>query len=106
MYGGISEPGMGTCPPRVRRDRGVSPRGNSRRSPPYWPRAGGWGALGQCDWGPENAGMKVICLLYYILLHGIYMITYDTGGRTSLRSIPPVSEISWCHNMYQVGRKS
>jgi len=32
MYGGISEPGMGTYPPRVRRDRGVSPRGNSRRA--------------------------------------------------------------------------
>ena len=31
MNGGIAEPGMGTCPPRVRRDRGVSPRGKSRR---------------------------------------------------------------------------
>ena len=32
MYGGVSEPGMGTYPPRVRRDRGVPPRGNSRRA--------------------------------------------------------------------------
>ena len=32
MYGGIAEPGMGIYPPRVRRDRGVSPRGNSRRA--------------------------------------------------------------------------
>ena len=30
MYEGISETGMGNYPPRVRRDRGVSPRGNSR----------------------------------------------------------------------------
>ena len=29
---GMSEPGIRTCPPRVRRDRGVSPRGNSRRT--------------------------------------------------------------------------
>ena len=32
MYGEIVEPWMGTYPPRVRRDRGVSPRGNSRRA--------------------------------------------------------------------------
>ena len=32
MYGGIPKPGMGTYPPRVRRDRGVSPTGNSRRA--------------------------------------------------------------------------
>ena len=32
IYGVISEPGMGIYPPRVRRDRGVSPRGNSRRA--------------------------------------------------------------------------
>ena len=32
MYGGIAEPGMGTCPPGVRRDCGVYPRGNSRRA--------------------------------------------------------------------------
>ena len=31
MYGGIAKPGMGTCPSRVRRDGGFSPRGNSRR---------------------------------------------------------------------------
>ena len=44
------------------------PRGGTpvpRASPPDWPRAGGGGALGQWDWGSENAGMKVICLLYY-----------------------------------------
>ena len=34
---------------------------------PDWPRAGGGGALGRRDWGSENAGMKVICLLYYII---------------------------------------
>ena len=28
----VSDPGMGTCPPRVRRDLGVGPRGNSRRA--------------------------------------------------------------------------
>ena len=32
MYGGISEPEMGGYLPRVRRDRGISPRGNSRRA--------------------------------------------------------------------------
>ena len=32
MHGGISEPGMGTYPPRMRRDRGVSSRGNSRHA--------------------------------------------------------------------------
>ena len=32
MYVGLSEPGMGTYPPRVRRERGIPPRGNSRRA--------------------------------------------------------------------------
>ena len=32
--------------------------------------------------------------IFDILLHGIYMTTYDTGGRTSLRSIPPIRSIS------------
>ena len=66
MYGGISEPGMGTYPPRVRRDRGVCPRGNSRRArlAPLLAKGGRGGALGEWDWGSENAGMKVICLLY------------------------------------------
>ena len=32
LYGVIAEPGTGTYPPFVRRDRGVSPRGNSRRA--------------------------------------------------------------------------
>ena len=30
IYGRISDPGMGNYPPRVRRDLGVGPRGNSR----------------------------------------------------------------------------
>ena len=45
------------------------PRGSTpavRPSPPHWPRAGCAGALGQWDRGSENAGMKVICRLYYI----------------------------------------
>ena len=32
MYGEIAEQGMGTYPPRVRRDRGFSPRRNSHRA--------------------------------------------------------------------------
>ena len=32
IYERISEPGMGTNPPRVRREWGVRPRGNSRRA--------------------------------------------------------------------------
>ena len=50
------------------------PRGSTpavRPSPPHWPRAGCAGALGRWDWGSENAGMKIICLLYftwYVLL--------------------------------------
>ena len=32
MYGGIAEPGMGAYSSRVRRERWVSPRGNSRRT--------------------------------------------------------------------------
>ena len=43
--------------------RGATPA--ARASPPDWPRAGAGGALGQWDWGSENAGMEVICLLYY-----------------------------------------
>ena len=37
--------------------------------------------------------------MYHILflLHGIYTTRCDTGGRTSLRSIPPVRSTSWCH---------
>ena len=30
-------------------------------------------------------------------VHGMYMTTYDTGGRNSLRSILPARSISWCH---------
>ena len=44
--------------------RGATPA--VRPSPLHWPRAGGAGALGQWDWGSENAGMKVICPLYYM----------------------------------------
>ena len=38
----------------------------ARASPSDWSRAGGGGALGQWDWGSEIAGVKGICLLYYI----------------------------------------
>ena len=44
--------------------RGATPV--ARASPPDWPRTGGGGALSQWDCGSENAGMKVICRLYYI----------------------------------------
>ena len=44
--------------------RGATPA--ARASPPHWPMAGGGGRLGQWDWDSENAGMKVICLLYFI----------------------------------------
>ena len=66
MYGRISEPGAGTYPARVRRNRGVSPRGNSHRArlAPSLAEGGRGGRLGQWDWGSENAGMKVMCLLY------------------------------------------
>ena len=48
MYGEVSEPGMGTCPPRVRRDREVPPRGNSRRAPPAT-------ALAKSRWGEGDS---------------------------------------------------
>ena len=69
MYGGISEPGMGTYPPRVQRDRGVPPRGNSRRArrAPSLAKGGRGGRLDQWDWVSENAGIKVMCLLYTII---------------------------------------
>ena len=53
------------CGEIVRFPRGATPA--ARASLPDWPRAGGGGALGQWDWGSENAGMKVICLSYYKL---------------------------------------
>ena len=39
--------------------------------------------------------------IFYCLLHGIYTTTYDAGGRTSLRSVPPVrtSSTFWCHTL-------
>ena len=66
MYGGISEPGMVIYLPRVRRDRGVPPRGISRRasSSPWLTEGGRGNPLGQWDWGSESVGMKIICLLY------------------------------------------
>ena len=62
---------MGTYPPRVQRDRGVPPRGNSRRArlDPSLAKGERGGRLGQWDWGSENAGMKVICLLYYMYIY-------------------------------------
>ena len=42
MYGGIFDTGMGTYPLRVRRDRGVPPRGNSRRARRAPSLAKGW----------------------------------------------------------------
>ena len=51
----------------LRRDWGVSPRGNTARaSPPDWPKRDEGGSLGQWGWGSENAGMKAICVLYYM----------------------------------------
>ena len=56
----------------------------------------------------ENICCVHIYAMFFILLHGIYLTIirtrYDTGGQTSLRSIPPLRIISWCH-MY-IGRKS
>ena len=52
---------------------------------PDWPRAGGGGALGRRDWGSENAGMKVICLLYYIRQPG----SKGRPGAIYPRSFPP-----------------
>ena len=69
MRRGIYEPGMmRTYPPRARRDRGVSPTGNSRRarrapSLPKDSRRGKGSANEIGDRGSENAGMKVISLL-------------------------------------------
>ena len=40
--------------------RGATPA--ARASPHDWPRAGRGEALGQWDWGSENAGMKAIRL--------------------------------------------
>ena len=53
----------------VRRDWRGSPRETpaARVSPLDWPRRGAGRSLGQWDWGSENAGMKAIRLLYYIL---------------------------------------
>ena len=59
------EPILPGCDEIVGFPRGATPAACS--SPPHWPRAGG-GALGQWDSGSENAGIKVICLLYYISL--------------------------------------
>ena len=75
MYGGNAEPGIGAYPPRVRRGRGVSAGGNSRRAR-LAPSLAEGGRLGQWYWGSESAKMKVICLLYYIhhATHGLSLI--------------------------------
>ena len=67
MFGGICKPGMGPYSPWVRRGRWVSPRGNYRRTrlAPSLAKGGQGERLGQWEWGSENAGMKVICLLDY-----------------------------------------
>ena len=97
MYGEIAEPGMGTYPPRARRNRGVSPRGNSRRArlASDWSRVGGGRALGQLDWDSENAGMKVICLLYCIRQPGsIIRLKVDQAPYTPAPSLPDVRLVS------------
>ena len=63
--------------------RGATPA--ARASPPDWSRVGGGRALGQLDWGSENAGMKVICLLYYIRQPG----SKGRPGAIYPRSFPP-----------------
>ena len=68
-------PILPVCGEIVRFPGGATPA--ARTSPPHWPRAGGGGALGQWDWGSENAGMKVICLFYY----GYYNKTVSSKGR-------------------------
>ena len=67
MYGRISDSGVRPYPPRVRRDLDVPPRGNSRRAPRarLSTEGGRGGPLDQWDWDSKNAGMKVICPLYY-----------------------------------------
>ena len=48
---------------------GGYPRGETpaaRASPPDWSRRGEGGSFGQWGWVSENAGMKAICLMYYI----------------------------------------
>ena len=51
------------CGGIVRFPLGATPAG--RPSPPDWPSTGWGGRLGRWDSGSGNAGMNVICLLYY-----------------------------------------
>ena len=41
--------------------------------------------------------MAEVDSISYIMRYGIYTTTCDTGARSSLRSIPPVRSIYWCH---------
>ena len=54
-----------------------------------------------CSWRVHAAvktrGYRVGTSINFYLLHGTCMTTCDTGGRTSLPSIPSVLSISWCH---------
>ena len=86
-YGHIL-PGCGKI---VRFPRGATPV--ARTTPPDWPRAGGGGALGQLDRGSENAGMKVIFLLYY-LFHGTTYVRHKGYVRIHI-SIRILQLIIW-----------
>ena len=68
MFGGISKPGMGAYFLCVRRDRWVPPSGNYRlaRLASSLAKEARGERLGQWEWGSENAGMKIICLLEYM----------------------------------------
>ena len=73
--------------------RGATPA--ARASPPDWSRVGGGRALGQLDWGSENAGMKVICLLYCIRQPGsIIRLKVDQEPYTPAPSLPDVRLVS------------
>ena len=53
-----------------------------------------------CPCYSKNPNVLRKCMtIFYILLHGIFTTTWYVlyDGRTSLRSIPPVRIISWCH---------
>ena len=76
IHGGISEPGMGTYPTRVRRDRGVPPSGNSSHAPSL-AKGERRGRRGQ--WGLEPTGMKVICILYCIYQDTLFPYTAITS---------------------------
>ena len=56
---------------------------------------------------PESCVYMYKYVINFSLQHGINVSTYDTGGRTSLRSIPLVciNSIAWRHARY-IGVKS